>query len=276
MYSTVFQAELVAILLAARHVLHEGRSLRPRYIKIFSDSQSAVAALVARRSSCRTVRDTISALNDLAAICNTVRLVWVPSHTGILGNERANSLAKLGMAADAAEPPYLPLRPLSSSRAAVSHAIMETWSTNWTTYSGGRMTKDFLPHPNPSRVRPLLALDRILPSLLATIIFVTTAVSGNPTLRISVASATYLERPRRTFMRSVPCFATLRFNTTGLFTLPCLSTSWTVDQLVSFLQHTSISAAMDDPTPYTLLLNTTGRTWTPTHLKLIWTPPPPQ
>ena len=29
-YSTVFQAELVAILLAARHVLREARSLRPR------------------------------------------------------------------------------------------------------------------------------------------------------------------------------------------------------------------------------------------------------
>ena len=36
-HSTVFQAELVAILLAARHVLREARSLRPRYVKILSD-----------------------------------------------------------------------------------------------------------------------------------------------------------------------------------------------------------------------------------------------
>ena len=60
-YSTVFQAKLVAILLAACHVLREARSLRPRYIKIFSNFQSAIAALAARHSSCRTVRDTISA-----------------------------------------------------------------------------------------------------------------------------------------------------------------------------------------------------------------------
>ena len=72
-YSTVFQAELVAILLATRHVLREARSLRPRFVKIFSDSRSALAALNACRSSCRTVRDTIDALNALAEVCHTVR-----------------------------------------------------------------------------------------------------------------------------------------------------------------------------------------------------------
>ena len=43
--ATVFQAELVAILLAARHVLNEARSLRPRYVKFLSDSRSALLAL---------------------------------------------------------------------------------------------------------------------------------------------------------------------------------------------------------------------------------------
>ena len=124
-YSTVFQAELVTILLSVRHVLREAWSLCPRFVKIFSDSRSALAALNARRSSCRTVRDTIDALNALADICHTVRLVWVPSHSGIRGNERADSLAKLGATADASESPYLPLCPLSYSRGLISHAIRE-------------------------------------------------------------------------------------------------------------------------------------------------------
>ena len=95
-YSTGLQAELVAILLAARHVLREARSLRPRYIKILSDSRAALLSLSSRRSSCRTTVDTLQALLTLASACRGVRLVRVPSHSGITGNERADSLAREG------------------------------------------------------------------------------------------------------------------------------------------------------------------------------------
>ena len=83
-YTTVFQAELVAVLLAARHILHEDRSLRPRYVKFFTDSQSALLALDSRRSSCQTVCDVIAALDELAQLCHTVRLVWIPSHLSLI------------------------------------------------------------------------------------------------------------------------------------------------------------------------------------------------
>ena len=120
----------MAILLSVCHVLREARSLRPRYLKIFSDSRSALAALDARRSTCRTVRDAIDGLNALADVCHTVRLIWVPSHSGIQGNERADSLAKAGTSADSSESPYLPLCPLSHSRGLVSDAIRETWANH--------------------------------------------------------------------------------------------------------------------------------------------------
>ena len=158
-YTTVFQAELVAGLLATRHVIHEARSLRPRYVKLFSDSQSALVALDSRRSSCRTVCDAIEALDELAQLCHTVRLVWIPSHPGIPGNERADSLAKRGTAVDALESPYLPLRPLVSSRGAVFRVVLDAWSTDWNAYQGGRMTKEFLPQPNSGQVHTLLMLD---------------------------------------------------------------------------------------------------------------------
>ena len=73
-YSTVYQAELVAMLLAARHVLREVRSLRPRYVKILTDSRSALLALTSRRSSCRTTVDTLQALQELTSVCRSVRL----------------------------------------------------------------------------------------------------------------------------------------------------------------------------------------------------------
>ena len=37
-------------------------------------------------------------------------LVWIPSHTGIRGNERADYLAKLGTTLDVPDSPYLPLQ----------------------------------------------------------------------------------------------------------------------------------------------------------------------
>ena len=135
-------------------MLREARSLRPRYVKIFSDSRSALAALDARRSTCRTVRDAIDAVNALADACHTVR------HTGIRGNDRADLLAKAGTLDSSPGSPYLPLCPLSHSRGLVSHAIRETWATQWTDYAGGRMTKEFLPRPSSDRVLPLLSLDR--------------------------------------------------------------------------------------------------------------------
>ena len=64
-------------------------------------------ALRARRSSSKTVLDTIESLNKLTLICTVVRLVWIPSHTGIRGNDHADYLAKLGTTMDAPDSPYL-------------------------------------------------------------------------------------------------------------------------------------------------------------------------
>ena len=160
-HSTVFQAELTAILLAARHVLREARSLRPKYVKILGDSRSALLALSARRSSCRTTLDTLQALEHLASVCRSVRLLWIPSHSGITGNARADSLAKAGTTVQATESPYIPMCPVVFSRHRVSQYFRERWAAKWTSYDGGGMTKDFLPCPNSSQVAPLLDLDQV-------------------------------------------------------------------------------------------------------------------
>ena len=51
-----------------------------------------------------------------------------------------------------------------------------------------------------------------------------------------------------------PCFSTLLFDLNGLFSIPSLPPPWTVDRVVSFLQHGPISSAMDDPheLPFTI------------------------
>ena len=91
---TVFQAEIYAIELCARHCLAMSE-LAGQTIYILSDSQAALRALSSRTIKSRLVLDCFAALKALADKC-WLTLEWVPGHTGVLGNERADALAKAG------------------------------------------------------------------------------------------------------------------------------------------------------------------------------------
>ena len=172
--------------------------------------------------------------------------------SGIQGNDRADSLAKAGTLADSPESTYLPLCPLSHSRGLVSHAIHETWANHWTEYTGGRMTKDFLPRPSSSQVLPLLSLDRT--TLGRCVPFLTghndlhyhlslREPGTSPTCRFcslspETAAHLYADCPR---------LSSFCFGLCGSFFIPSLSDSWTVKQITTFLSHLPVSTAMDDP-----------------------------
>jgi len=87
---SVFQAEVYAILQCAR--LEGLHSRSNSSIAICSDSQAALKALSAAKVTSALVAKTMAALKELA-VFNSVRLVWVPGHNGIPGNEKADVLA---------------------------------------------------------------------------------------------------------------------------------------------------------------------------------------
>jgi len=62
-------------------------------VTICSDSQAAFKALEAAKVTSNLVAEVIEAVNKVS-ICNSVRLLWVPGHCGVPGNEIANDLAK--------------------------------------------------------------------------------------------------------------------------------------------------------------------------------------
>ena len=69
------------------------RSYNFRTITIFTERQAALKALESVKS--KLVLECLECLSELATH-NSVKLVLVPGHEGILGNEKADELAKKG------------------------------------------------------------------------------------------------------------------------------------------------------------------------------------
>jgi ribonuclease HI len=92
-YMTVFQAEIFAILACVYDIRNQHRS--ERYVSICSDSQAALNALKAVRTTSPMVLQCQRVLNDISSR-HVVGLYWVPGHAGIGGNEIADEFAREG------------------------------------------------------------------------------------------------------------------------------------------------------------------------------------
>nr|XP_034192554.1 uncharacterized protein LOC117609902 [Osmia lignaria] len=90
---TFFQAEVFAIWACAKYNLEKDHS--GKHIYICSDSIAALGAIHKVEVGSKLVKDCILTLSQLS-LNNRVKLLWVPGHAGIPGNERANELARLG------------------------------------------------------------------------------------------------------------------------------------------------------------------------------------
>jgi ribonuclease HI len=92
--ATVFQAEVHAIEVCARRCLNR-QYLERKHIVIASDSQAALRALNKSTFHSKQVLECKRILNKLGDKC-FLTLTWVPGHEGVMGNEKADELAKRG------------------------------------------------------------------------------------------------------------------------------------------------------------------------------------
>ena len=92
-YSTVFQAEVLAILEVAKNLLLD--KMHNQRIVVLDDSQAAIKALIKCTVTSITVLNCIRNLNQLGKQ-NHVSIAWIPGHAGIHGNKVADYVAKSG------------------------------------------------------------------------------------------------------------------------------------------------------------------------------------
>jgi ribonuclease HI len=91
-FHSVYSAEVAAILAALQYI--KNRSINKAII--CSDSQSAIFALSSLHNSSHPTIDKIRRI--LSSIPNyQIKFLWIPGHTGIPGNDRADSAAKASL-----------------------------------------------------------------------------------------------------------------------------------------------------------------------------------
>jgi ribonuclease HI len=171
---TVFEGELVGTILALDIILAEPRL---RTATILLDSQPAIKALHANRPQPgqQLIQLFHKQLKKLLQLRRSfqLRLVWVPGHRGVPGNEHADELAKQA-AAGQSTPLHFPLKLLDKLPTSLSAVKMQlkrdtadSWTQQWKESKHGQRIQQFDPTPPGRRVQRIYqGLSRPAGSLL--------------------------------------------------------------------------------------------------------------
>ena len=156
-FTSVFQAETFAILQCA--TILKTLDLGQREIYICSDSQAAIKALHKPKITSRLVwecREALTALSESHLVC----LTWVPGHTGIQGNERADQLARQASSQTFVGPePVLPI-PYSMVKTAIRDWAYSLMDNRWQDLMGCRQAKEMIKNRTQGQGKELLGLPR--------------------------------------------------------------------------------------------------------------------
>ena len=130
-HASVFTAECVALEMALATVTN---SQHNKFI-IFSDSLSALQAISMKKLTSPKIKNILCLLSDLSNSQKEIVLCWIPSHIGIDGNEKVDSLAKIGLELNPTDTkiPYTDLKPT------INEMIHAEWQTRWNTLKENKL-----------------------------------------------------------------------------------------------------------------------------------------
>lgn len=164
----MFQAEIFAILKAAKIV--NSRKIPKQKITIYVDSQAAIKVLAKKTVSSKVVSDCRKALKKMADQ-HSVLICWVPGHSGVDGNEKADELARAGSSMNENRADASIKIPLQSVMTSFDAATLNMTNRTWTTMDNCVISRKLWPRLNKKNTSYILRLDR---SSVATLVGVLT------------------------------------------------------------------------------------------------------
>jgi ribonuclease HI len=140
-YCSVYQAELYAILKALEYI----DTNNVRLAIIHTDSNSSLEALKQRNPTTPIVHRIQELLLLLARNRKTVKIRWVKAHIGVVGNERADELAKESTTKDDNQIQTDIFAPISFVKRILLTRFRSEWNRNWQISTKGRWTSKIFP-----------------------------------------------------------------------------------------------------------------------------------
>lgn len=122
-HASIHTAELQAILLTVNMIRN---STNTKFL-ICSDSSSAIQSLTNHKVTNPLANSILNEFSSLNATGKEIVLMWIPSHVGISGNERADQKAKasLDLVISDVKIPY------SDYRQLINKHFLQKWQTQW-------------------------------------------------------------------------------------------------------------------------------------------------
>jgi len=142
--TSIFVAEAAAIHQALLHCHEQHKHMKN--ICIASDSLSVLIALNARDNNFKKhyiLGDILQTISDMLNENTNVKLLWVPSHCGINGNERADELAQ--MAIHDSENEYKHECHFSELKTSAKRRLLNDWQKQWNASDKGRFCYSIIP-----------------------------------------------------------------------------------------------------------------------------------
>lgn len=156
-HSSIFQCECVALTEAAITVRRLG--IHDYGIRFLSDSLAVLKALDNKQTNNKLIFECHLALESIST-SNRITLQWIKGHSGSLGNDAADELAKRGSEMVVLGPyPLLPIA-FSLFRSWIRQRSTELQNNKWSRATDCRQSKMAIPKVHPRLTKRLLSLNR--------------------------------------------------------------------------------------------------------------------